>query len=77
MSEETTFWFRIWCLGLTFVLVVLFSIVYTMAGKREVMRDMVNKGADPMRVSCALNMHEDKTVCVIDLTIDLTKGVAK
>jgi len=72
MSEET-FWFRIWCLGLTFVLAILFSIVYTMAGKREVMRELVNKGADPMRVSCALNMHEDKTICVIDLT----KGIAK
>ena len=66
MNSEGKFWFGIWALVLAFVLALMFSIVYTMAGKREVMRDMVSKGADPMRVSCALSMHEDKTICVVD-----------
>jgi len=25
----------------------------------------VSNGADPMKVACALNMHDDKTICVI------------
>lgn len=66
MNSEGKFWFGIWSLVTAFCLALMFSIVYTMAGKREVMRDMVVKGADPMKVACALSMHEDKTMCVID-----------
>lgn len=65
MSEEGNFWFRIWALVLAFVLALLLSVVYTMAGKRDVMREMVSNGADPMKVACALSMHDDKTLCVI------------
>ena len=66
MSEEGKFWFRIWSLITVFIVTLILSVVYTMAGKREVMRDMVAKGADPMKVACALSMHDDKTICVID-----------
>ena len=66
MSEDGKFWFGIWSLGTVFVVTLILSVVYTMAGKREVMRDMVAKGADPMKVACALSMHDDKTICVID-----------
>ena len=66
MNGEGKFWFRIWGLVLVFVLALMLSVVYTMAGKREAMREMVSKGADPMKVACALNMHDDKTFCIID-----------
>ena len=66
MSEEGKFWFGIWSLVTVFTVTLILSVVYTMAGKREVMRDMVAKGADPMKVACALSMHDDKTICVID-----------
>ena len=66
MNEEGKFWFGIWSLVTVFTVTLILSVVYTMAGKREVMRDMVAKGADPMKVACALSMHDDKTICVID-----------
>ena len=66
MSEEGTFWFRLWGLALVFVLALMLSVVYTMAGKRQAMLEMVSKGADPMKVACALSMHDDKTFCIID-----------
>lgn len=66
MSDEGNFWFRIWSLVLAFVLTLIVCVTYTMASKRNAMLDMVSKGADPMKVACALNMHDDKTICVID-----------
>lgn len=66
MDSDGKFWFGIWSLATVFTVVLILSVVYTMAGKREVMRDMVSKGADPMKVACALSMHDDKTICVID-----------
>jgi len=45
MSEDGNFWFRIWSLITVFTVTLILSVVYTMAGKREVMRDMVGKGA--------------------------------
>lgn len=66
MDSDGKFWFGIWSLATVFTVVLILSVVYTMAGKREVMRDMVSKGADPMKVACALSMHDDKTICIID-----------
>ena len=67
MNGEGKFWFRIWGLALVFVLALMLSVVTTMAGKREALREMVGKGADPIKAACALDMFDHQTVCVIYL----------
>jgi hypothetical protein len=65
MDSENKFWIWMWGYLLAFVLALIFAVTYTMAGKRLMMSEMVSNGADPMKVACALNMHDDKTICVI------------
>lgn len=65
MNEEGKFWIGIWSIVATCFVALVLAITLTMWSKRQHLNEMVSKGADPIRVACALDMYDNNTMCVI------------
>ena len=66
MNEEK-FWLCVWGMVLSFFAVVAFCITFNAYWKRDKWEKAVSNGADPIIVSCALNIGRgaDAAICAI------------
>ena len=66
MNSDDKFWIGIWSIVATCFVALVLAITLTMWSKRQHLNEMVSKGADPIRVACALDMYDNNnTMCVI------------
>lgn len=65
MSNDEKFWIAVSSIIATCFITLMICITLTMWSKRLHLNEMVSKGADPIRVACALDMYDNNTVCVI------------
>jgi hypothetical protein len=65
--EENQFWFRIWGIAATVIVVMVGSCTYGAHDKRDKWEKAVANGADPMVVSCALYEQTgvDQAACLL------------
>lgn len=64
MDSDDKFWIGIWSIVATCFVALVLAITLTMWSKRQHLNEMVSKGADPIRVACALDMYDNNTMCV-------------
>lgn len=77
MNSEGKFWFSVWALVAAVLITLMVCITLTMWSKRLHLNEMVSKGADPIRVACALDMYDNNTMCVIHNVTFEQKGEVK
>lgn len=64
--EENSFWFRLWALGAAIIIFGMASCTVISLDTRSKWDRAVTNGADPMVVSCALNLSgNDRTTDAI------------